>query len=211
MLKLNFFFAKYVLAAVLFTFSVKAVQFDCHFQTVNNKWSGLGTCYACSATVNNSSSTSVESVTGVHEARKSNNDINYLRIVNQHLPLFPEGIANFFKNLDSFYIYNTSLTSITANDLRPFPHLKFLHLAVNQLTSIDGHLFALAPLLRFVSFADNQIQHIGHGLATNLTDRSICVLNSMFASIKAQMLQSQHKRLHVNCQFCAYHWMSQQP
>lgn len=163
----------YLLAATLLAFPVKAIQFDCNFGFFS-PW--IGPRYTCHATVINSSSSALESVTGVHETGRSDDDVEYLYIRNQNLPFIPEGIANFFRNLDSLAISETSLMSISANDLRPFPRLLFIYLYGQQLTSIDGDLFTYTPHLQQVHFNFNLIQHIGHDLVTGLNNLTILYL-----------------------------------
>lgn len=55
--------------------------------------------YGCEHRVINSGSASLEIVTGVHQAGKSNNDVKYLNILEQDLPLFPKESLNFSKTL----------------------------------------------------------------------------------------------------------------
>lgn len=169
MLKSSFLIAKYLLLVVVLAYSVEAIQFECNYPTFRihalNKY-----LYVCNATVINSSSSSLESVTGIHEPGKSNDDVEFLWIWKQNLTFVAEGIDNFFKNLIVLTIITDSLTSISANDLRPFPRLLYLNLAGNRLTSIDGDLFTYTPLLQIVSFDQNQIQQIGKDLVTNLND-----------------------------------------
>lgn len=166
MFKFTFRIAKCLLAAVLLTRSVTAIQFECRFAMFYP--TVIGDRYTCDATVINTDSSSLESVTGDHESGKSNDDAEYLYINQQNLASVPEGIDVFFKNLDALLVRSSSLASISANDLRPFPRLLFLYLDRNQLTTIDGDLFTYTPLVQLVYFSSNQIQHIGHGLVTSL-------------------------------------------
>lgn len=153
----------------------------------------VGNRYTCDATVINSGSGILESITGVHETEKNNDDVGQLYINQQYLTSIPEGIAEFFKYLDVIWIHYSSLMSISANDLRPFPRLLFIRLWGNQLMSIDGDLFKYTPQLRFVSFYLNRIEHIGHNLVTNLGNltslyfnQNVCINQS--AVTRAQVL-----------------------
>lgn len=162
MSKSSFVIVKFLLSAVVLACSVEAIQLDCNFE--------IGGRYSCNATVINSGSSSLESIKGDHEPEKSSGDVRQLYINHQHLPFFPQGIADFFQNLDSLIIANSSLRSINSNDLRPFPGLVRLELDGNQLTSIDGDLLMHTPHLQYVFFDKNEIEHIGHDLVTNLND-----------------------------------------
>lgn len=167
MLESNFFIAKCLFTATLLAYSVEAIQFDCNFKMMNPL---PGYRYSCEAVVIDSGSASLENVTGVHLADKSNEDVVYLRIVNQYLEFVPEGIADFFINLEALTIQVSSLRTISANDLKPFPRLVFLYLFRNELTTIDGDLFKYTPHLRYASFELNRIQHIGYDLVSNLNN-----------------------------------------
>lgn len=171
MSKSSVIIARCLLAAVLLKCSGKAIQFDCNFEMSSP--SSLGDRYACIANVINSGSPTLESVIGVHQAGKSNDDVEWLRIAHQNLTSVPGGIVEFFKNLDTLWIEASSLMSISANDLRPFPRLIHLDLLANKLTSIDGDLFKYTPNLLWVYFDSNQIQHIGHDLVTSLSDLTV--------------------------------------
>lgn len=168
MFNLSVFNVKGLLVVILITSLVEGIRFSCKFQMLSSFYHNLGGRYTCIATIVNSGSTSLENVTEVHLTEKSNDDVEVLEISSQNLPFFPEEIGSFFKNLDEIWISNSSLTAITANDLRPFSGLSYLQLMNNQLTSIDGDLFKFTPHLQFVSFSHNQIKHIGHDLVTNL-------------------------------------------
>lgn len=168
MLASRVFNVKSLLIAILLTCSVETVEFDCIFQTYYPAI--VGDRYTCNAIVTDSGSTSLESVRGVHQTGKTNDDVGYLYINQQSLPFVPGGIADFFKNLDVLVIQQSSLASISASDLQPFPRLLFLYLIGNQLTSLDGDLFKYTPLLQYANFNSNQIQRIGHDLVTNLNN-----------------------------------------
>lgn len=182
MSKLSFTIVLCLFTEVLFSCSVEAVQFECSFQILK-PWITPGDRYTCNATVINSGSSSfLESVTGNHQTEKSNDDVQFLRIYNQVMKFVPEGIADFFKNVDALQIMLSSLMSISANDLRQFPRLLHLDLSYNRLTSIDGDLFIYTPNLQYVEFDFNRIEHIGQDLVTNLNnltylrfDGNICI------------------------------------
>lgn len=160
--------AKFLLAVILLAGSAKAIEFDCDFQTFT-LWP-LGPRYTCNATVTFSGSTSLENVTGLHQTGRTNADVQHLQLHNQNLSFIPKGIVDFFNNLDVLVIDVSSLTSISAEDLRPFPNLLMLSLWRNELTSLDGDLFKYTPHLEVIEFGSNQIQHIGHDLVTNLNN-----------------------------------------
>lgn len=176
--KLSFLIAQSLLTAVLLVCSVYGIKFDCNFGWHTPwSWVPIGTRYTCVATLTNVDSTTLESVTGVHESGRYNDDVEYLIIENQQLTSVPEGIADFFKNLNMLLIDNSSLMSISVNDLRQFPRLLLLDLYCNELTSIDSDLFRFTPHMQYVTFANNRIQHIGHELVNNLKNLTYLYFN----------------------------------
>lgn len=160
------FFSRFLLTAVFSACSVTAIQFDCKFEV--SFAMGPGNRYTCRATINNSGSSFLESVTGVHLSIANNDDVEYLWIVQQNLTFVPKGIDNLFKNLVGLGIGSSPLKAISAEDLRPFPNLLVLFLNQNQLTSIDGDLFRYTKKLYYVTFESNPIQHIGRDLVTDV-------------------------------------------
>lgn len=196
MLKSSFCIVKCLLAAIFLACYVEAIQFDCNFAMIVPWKSVIPTRYACTARVINSSSESLESVTGSHETGKSNEDVKYLFIIDQFLKNFPGGIVDFFKNVDALDIRQSALISISANDLRPFPSLLYLDLHGNELTSIDEDLFKYTPNLKLVSLFRNQIRHIGRNFVNNLNSlvvlyphRNPCIPVEMYAEGRAQVLK----------------------
>lgn len=101
MLISSFSTAKCLLAVISSACSLEAVKFDCTFKMITPWNSVIPSRYACAAKVINSCSDSLDSVTGVHESGKSNEEVKYLYIYRQHMPLVPEGMSDFSENLDA--------------------------------------------------------------------------------------------------------------
>lgn len=101
------------------TFSADAVEFDCDFNF--REMVSLGRIYGCSPTVTLTESIVLENVTGVHEPDLTHDDVELLLIENQNVPLVPLGIVNFFLNLRAIVYNNSNTTSLSAQDLEPFP------------------------------------------------------------------------------------------
>jgi hypothetical protein len=147
------------------------VTLDCDF--ITTQWYDIGEHYGCITRItdifNNPEPNTVTGVSGNHEYRKSNNDVRSISIRNQHLVTkLPQGIENFFENLLGLEVWSCQLSTISFEDLRPFPNLIILGLEINQLTSLDGNLFRNTPNLRWLSFQDNKIRNVGVGLLNNL-------------------------------------------
>lgn len=64
--------------------------------------------------------------------------------------------------------WSSYIVSISVEDMRAFSQLQHLQFHENRFTTLDGDLFSFNPLLNFLYLGFNQIEHIGHGLLTNL-------------------------------------------
>lgn len=81
MSKISFLLAMCLLAAASSACSVEAIYFDCRFTTYS--LGVIGSRYACNATVINSSSAYLESVTGGHQTGKNNEIKTIVQKLNQ--------------------------------------------------------------------------------------------------------------------------------
>lgn len=154
--------------------TVNAVQFDCRYTTTSLKF--LENVYTCNPIVTSTETTSLISVTGDHDLGRTNYDVEFLWISNQNLGFVPQRFEFFFKNLKALELVDIKLTSISAEDLKPFSQLKHLSLFWNSLSSIDDDLFYYTPLLEYLDLGWNQIQHIGPNLFTNLANLEFLLL-----------------------------------
>lgn len=147
---------------------IAAVTFECSFFEVPVVY--LDTVYTCLATVSyeDESPQSLTVVGGDHAEGKFNEDVRFLRIYLQDLPVLPKDIEKFFPFLEGLMISTSNLLEIKADDLRPFPQLKILFLNYNLLKSLDGDLFSHSPNLVSVEFRYNEIEHIGSGFLKKL-------------------------------------------
>lgn len=152
--------------AAIAVFTTDAVHFKCIFGIEYV----ITRVYSCKPTVNLTESTSLEEVTGNHMYNSDNDLVEYLHVSGQILPFIPQGIETFFKNLKAMTYFNTSMLSISAEDLRPFPKLESLSFDRNKLTSLDGDLFSNNPKLSILQLRHNRIQHIGHDLLSPLSN-----------------------------------------
>lgn len=80
----------------------------------------------------------------------------------------PKRIEKFFPELEGLEIFNSSLKSITRNDLKPMWNLKLVHMSSNELKELDGDLFEETQKVHWVDFSDNKIKFVGENLLNNL-------------------------------------------
>lgn len=128
-------------------------------------------CYYAYLT-NDGNSTHIQNVTGIHLKPNHNADVKGFSLSGDEMrrrTLLPQGFETFFPDLVAFdWSSWGNLTSITKNDLMPFPNLQYLNLARNALSSLDGDLFAGTPMLRYIDLSNNLLQNVGYGLLDNL-------------------------------------------
>lgn len=85
-----------------------------------------------------------------------------------HLERIPKGIEKFFPHLIGLRWSNGFLTTVTAEDLQPFPDLQIFYVYNNKIVSIDGDLFKNNPKLNVIYFHGNLLENIGSGLLDGL-------------------------------------------
>lgn len=171
------------MVSVIAAFTTEAVQLNCDFRYYTVPL--IGSLYTCQATVIWSQSATLEIVTGNHQGGRTHDNVEYIYIPNQNMPVIPQGIGAVFKNIRSLRFDNNNMLSISAADMQQFPKVEIFYVYDNKLTSIDGDMFLFTPLLRQFGLSDNQVQHIGHNLVTNLNslqtffvERNICINRS---------------------------------
>lgn len=156
----------------------EAVLFDCHYYM--NSFTSVGSVYTCDARVIvfNPNDSNVYGVTPNHLYNSSNDDVQGLLITNQRLPAFPKRLERFFPNLKAIYMHNDSLTHVTGDDLRPFPHLTHLTLWKNQIQVLESDLFKYVPHLRLIDFDNNLIIHAGPNVLDSLVNLNYAYFSS---------------------------------
>lgn len=135
----------------------------------------VGVHYSCNyaGLTNDGNSTHIQNVTGIHLKPNHNADVKGFSLSSDEMrrrTSLPQGFEFFFPDLVAFdWRSSGNLTSITSDDLMPFPNLQYLDLAGNGLSFLDGDLFARTPKLGFIDFSNNLLQSVGYGLLDNLS------------------------------------------
>lgn len=147
------------------------VEFQCRFEDIY--WGpAIGSTYTCAATVTNvEDPTNVTNIVGNHLEGRNNSDVNGFYIeFEEILTTIPNGIENFFADLEVFQWWFGNISTIDSTPFKPFPNLIYIELFINKLVSLDGDLFQYTPKLRQIGLHSNLLQHVGHDLMTDLTD-----------------------------------------
>ncbi|KAG5667723.1 hypothetical protein PVAND_015694 [Polypedilum vanderplanki] len=119
----------------------------------------------------------IEEAEGEHYRGHSNNDVQAIVIRNApNMNLFPTDINKIFKNLEFILISNSSLKSITSDDLKGFPNLKILDLKYNQIETIHEDLFSHNPDLEIIHLYNNKISHVDKHAFSGLSKLRILIL-----------------------------------
>lgn len=131
---------------------------------------GIGEHYQCQThPLNVESSQYVTSVTGIHLANKTNNDVAAIHISKcNDLTYIPKGLVNVFPNLIGVYLQGCGISSLNGTELIEYPLLQLFALELSPLQHVPGNLFEHNPDIFFVSFTDNTIRSTGRELLTNL-------------------------------------------
>lgn len=154
---------------LIYSSFVTALEFHCEFTVTS--WSVVKNAYTCVPTINTSGSkTELDSVIGAHEFQKSNSDVEFLFVYKQTVERMPKGIENFFPNIKVIEINTANLSSISADDLKPFPDLLMFASFNNKLLSVDGDLFKFTPKVRWATFHKSAVEHVGTDLFAPLKD-----------------------------------------
>jgi Leucine-rich repeat (LRR) protein len=110
-------------------------------------------------------------VSGSHMTERTNSDVEMLSIYNQpNVTQMPKNIEVFFKNLIGIDVWRTQIASISSDDFKAFPNLKFLDFQGTLLTSLDGNLLENNHKLWWIGFSDNLIKNVGHDLLSGLDE-----------------------------------------
>lgn len=119
------------------------------------------------------------------------------------LTTIPNGIGNFFANLESFHWWAGNISSVDSSTFRPFPNLLSIQLGDNRIVAVDGDLFQFTLKLQRIYFSGNLLRHVGHDLLTGLADLTYARFesNSCINAIAEtpQQIQELSLQLAVQC------------
>lgn len=132
----------------------------------------IKTRYACKVNiVTEEDPGNVVEIKGEHKNDKNFSDVEALWVENKiELHMIPSNIEHFFPNLVVISWFNGNLTTITAENLKPFPKLIRVYLSYNSIETIDGDLFRYTPEMQRIHLNGNQINSVGFDLLTDLTE-----------------------------------------
>ena len=147
------------------------MNLKCQYERVS---SASGTKYFCQ--ISNiritKPETEIESLKGNHQAGKTDENVEGLRIDNAVVEHFPQGFHKFFPRLTHLEIFECGLKEISSSDLDVFGNLESLTLCCNNLKSLPENLFTHMQKLKRIDLSNNKIGNVSAKLLDPL-DRDI--------------------------------------
>lgn len=192
--------AVYRVVAIFIFFSLittaTLIRIQCRFQN-GGGWKILVDQYQCASSLDSASkNTIVDGIDGDHLVNKTNNHVNGLFLHGKSIKYVPRNIATHFPNLEGLWFFNTEITEITSEDLKPFPKLKAFYLIDSNLAHLGPNLFEFNPKLKYIKMSNNQIaglaRNVFHGIEhLNEIDLSGNICISMHASTEHEIMEMQ--------------------
>ena len=156
--------------------SVNGFDLQCTFRTLDHHFfDGISPdgaapktgCYATNVDIQSRDQV-VTSVNG--KDLKSFTGFGYkrLEILRQPVHFIPQGLGEFFPDLEGLKIGNSQTKEVTKNDIAQFPKLKQLHLYSTDIQSLPANLFEENPDLLYIYLGHNKLTHVGKGILSPL-------------------------------------------
>jgi len=194
-----------ILIIVALASSSSGVVMQCSFfqYIIWNDVSQVYTCWYARVTNYNDEAT-VTNITGNHIIGKTNADVEgFVIYLEPNLSRIPRGIENFFPNLIGLAWGNTNLTSLVADDLKPFPKLLSAWFPSNKFVSLHSDLFVHTPMVRHIDFGRNLLENVGSDLLTSLNNLTSALFNDnrciSFNANTSQSIQNLIAMLREQC------------
>lgn len=166
------------------------------------------TCLVTRIECTNPDSTIIK-IIGQHQGLENNEDVIGFSIrKSPNLKMFPREVGKIFPNLKYFEIDNSSITTLTREDLLNFGHLQGLWMPKNHIVSLDSDLFVNVQGLRFLSFRQNKLKYVGANILTpllNLQSANFCENTTIDKSFNDgdEELAEMNKEIAIKCAFPA--------
>lgn len=102
----------------------------------------------------------LDRVEGFHREGFTNSDVRGFRSSGKRLETFPQGLENFFNNLEFIAIWTSGLKAIHREDLAPFKKLRILSIWENDIEYLEKGLLEFNTELEYIGFGKNRIQYV---------------------------------------------------
>lgn len=183
--------------------STTSVIIQCQFEVVS--WTVINSRYSCESTttLTHLPEANITEVGGAHLPGRSNADVEMLNVRNQlSLTRLPKRIDNFFPNLVGLQWIFGGLSTISADDLKPFPNLQILSLYLNKFVTLDGGLLQNSLKLQWINLNDNSVEHVRPNFLDNLRElRTVHLQRNRCVNISASTQEAlQALKVHLSTQ-----------
>lgn len=176
--RVNFLFAALVLVSM--TSSLQAISVECDFLSLHG-WKTIAPAddpYGCILRkVEITSKTEVTSITGSHSSGYSNSHVKGLSIYGKVCSVIPSGFEKFFSGIVVMALTETSMKTVSSEDLKQFPSLVEFWLYNQLVEYIEPQLFRHNPNLKYIGLYYNKIKYIGSNFFNELPKLTLCDLS----------------------------------
>lgn len=123
------------------------VEIECTY--VDGDWNAFGYFYTCSGTiVSVENPSTVTRIGGHHTGGRNNEDVKGFAIAGDRtLISIPQGIAEFFPNLEALEWINGDIRTIDSSIFEPLLNLLHINLATNNIVELPAFVKASSDLL----------------------------------------------------------------
>lgn len=120
--------------------------------------------YTCEVTGFSNPGPEIKSFNGTHLTEKTDSNVQYLRINDQSIEVFPRNLQKHFPNLKFLTVARCGIKKISKEDFIGIRSLEAMDLAGNLLTSLPDNLFADMRKLRKIYFNGNKLEKLSSKL-----------------------------------------------
>lgn len=163
------YLAEFIFLFLIYTKSSQSLNIHCEFRDA--AWVVVNVKYTCiTLSFSDLGNPRVQSVTGVHSNGRSNANVEAIDFWGPNeLSFFPQNLQGHIPNILAMRFDTTRLTSITAEDFRPFPNLFVFASRYNSISSLPANLFQHVPRLEYLVVTSSPaLQHVGQNILGNL-------------------------------------------
>lgn len=127
----------------------------------------------------------VTQIIGEHMTGRNHDDVKAFYSYREFSAL-PKHLEKFFVKLDAIEIRNSTVTSISSDDLKSWPNLVLFSAGWNKIKTLDENLFIYSRKLQHIRLNNNLILNVGVNLLSNLNElKDIDFRNNLCINMEA--------------------------
>lgn len=170
-----------VLALASMISSLQAISVECDYLHLHgwNTISAANDPYGCILRkVDITTKSVVTEITGSHSSGYGNNYVKGLSIYGKVCHSLPSGFEKFFSGIIVMALTETSMKTISSDDLKQFPDLQEFWLYNQLVEYIEPQLFKHNTKLQDIVLKNNKIKYIGSNFFNELPKLTACDLSN---------------------------------